>query len=227
MVIRDISRLHSLEMELLEKKTFGNIIGKSPRMVKIFDMIRHLEEVDSTVLIQGPSGTGKELAASALHYHSLRRNGPYIKVNCAALPENLLESELFGHVRGAFTGAANNKAGRFELADKGTLFLDEIGDISLNVQKRLLRVLQEREIERVGSTKTTKIDVRILAATNKNLFELVTQGEFREDLFYRLNVITIDLPPLRDRKEDIPLISESLFCEIPGSIWKKYQRHRS
>ncbi|HOE11189.1 MAG TPA: sigma 54-interacting transcriptional regulator [bacterium] len=206
LVIRDISRLRALEQEVSGRFAFENIIGKSQAMVRIFDMVRHLADTDSTVLIQGPSGTGKELVAEALHYHGARRKGPLVKVNCAALPETLLETELFGHVRGAFTGATQQKLGRFEMANGGTIFLDEIGDMSPRIQLRLLRVLQERAIERVGSGRTIKIDVRVVAATNKNLSELVMQGLFRDDLYYRLNVFTLRLPALRDRREDVPLL---------------------
>ena len=205
-VIRDISRLRDLEREASERFVFKNIIGKSPIMNRIFELIRNLADTDITALIQGPSGTGKELIAEALHYHGSTRSGPLIKVNCAALPETLLESELFGHVRGAFTGATRDKIGRFEQANGGTIFLDEIGDMSPALQQRLLRVLQEREIERVGSTKTIKIDIRVVAATNRDLAELVELGKFREDLFYRLNVVTVHLPALHERRDDIPLL---------------------
>ena len=213
-VIRDITRLRALEEEVLEKASFANIVGRSRSMLEIFDQIRNLAETDTTVLIQGESGTGKELVAEALHSQSPRNEGPLVKVNCSALPENLLESELFGHVRGAFTGAMRDKAGRFELANHGTIFLDEIGDISRGTQQRLLRVIQEREIERVGSCDIKKIDVRIIAATNKNLYELVSKGRFREDLYYRLNVATINLPPLRERPEDIPLLTRHFIDKL-------------
>ncbi len=206
LVIRDISRLHLLERELADKFSFQKMIGKSPCMLRIFEMVHQLADTDTTVLVEGPSGTGKELVAAALHHHGSRKRGPLVKVNCAALPESLLESELFGHVRGAFTGATHDKAGRFEIAKGGTLFLDEIGDVSQQLQQRLLRVIQEREIERVGSSEPIKIDVRIIAATNRDLAQLVKQGSFREDLYYRLNVIKIFLPPLRERREDIPLL---------------------
>jgi len=206
LVIRDVSRLRDLEREISDRFSFKNIVGKSPQMRRVFEMIRNLADTDITVLIRGPSGTGKELVAEALHYHGSGRMGPLVKVNCSALPETLLESELFGHVRGAFTGATRDKVGRFEQADGGTIFLDEIGDMSPALQQRLLRVLQEREIERVGSTQTIKIDIRVLAATNRDLYELVSIGKFREDLYYRLNVVTIQLPPLRERRDDIPLL---------------------
>ncbi|MFH1743138.1 MAG: sigma 54-interacting transcriptional regulator [bacterium] len=205
-VIRDISRLYALEREISERFSFENMIGKSPPMLRIFDVIRHLADTDTTVLIQGPSGTGKELVGAALHYHGVRKNGPLVKVNCGALPESLLESELFGHVRGAFTGATGDKIGRFERAHGGTIFLDEIGDMSPYLQQRLLRVLQEHEIERVGSSNSIKIDVRVVAATNRDASELVSRGLLREDLYYRLNVVTIDIPPLRERREDIPFL---------------------
>ncbi len=214
LVIRDISRLHSLEQRVQDRYAFSGIIGKSPAIVKIFDIINHVADTDSTVLIQGSSGTGKELIASAIHHHSSRKDGPFVKVNCAALPENLLESELFGHVRGAFTGALHDKRGRFDMADGGTIFLDEIGDISLSLQLRLLRVLQEREFERVGSNKTQKVNIRILAATNRNLAKLVEQNDFREDLYYRLNVVSIHLPSLRERPEDIPLLIHHFQNEL-------------
>ncbi len=206
LVIRDITRMRALEIQATEQCSFENIIGRSPGMLRVFEMIRNLADTETTVLIQGDSGTGKELVARALHHHGTRRKGPLVSVNCAALPETLLESELFGHDRGAFTGASQDKVGRFELAHGGTIFLDEIGDVSPDLQKRLLRVLQEREIERVGSTDSVKVDVRIVAATNKNLDELVRRGLFREDLYYRLKVVAINLPPLKERTEDIPLL---------------------
>ncbi len=218
LVIRDITRLRSLESEVLKKYSFNNIIGKSPAIVKIFDMIDHLANTDTTVLIQGPSGSGKELIAAALHYSGARKDNPFIKVNCTALPDTLLESELFGHVKGAFTGAIRDKVGRFELANNGTIFLDEIGDISPMLQQRLLRVLQEREIERVGGTKTIKIDVRILAATNKDLAQLVSSGEFRDDLYYRLNVVPITLPSLQQRKEDISLLIQHFINQFEDHL---------
>ena len=217
-IIRDITRLRVLESEVSERFSFKNIIGKSPQMLKIFDMVRHLANTDTTVLIGGESGTGKELIASALHHHGIRNGGPLVTVNCAALPETLLESELFGHVRGSFTGANRDKAGRFELANGGTIFLDEVGDVSEQVQKRLLRVLQEREIERVGSTKKVKVDVRVVAATNSNLLELVSSGVFRDDLYYRLKVVQIDLPPLRERLEDIPLLINHFLDKLQARL---------
>lgn len=192
--------------ELMTKYKLENIVGRSPQMLKVYKTIARVADSKSTVLITGESGTGKELVARAIHYNSPRAAKPFVAVDCSSLAENLLESELFGHVRGAFTGAITNKRGLFEEANNGTCFLDEVGDISLSMQAKLLRVLQEHEIKRVGGTETIKIDVRIIAATNKNLEELVAEKKFREDLFYRLNVVTIHLPPLRERPEDIPLL---------------------
>ncbi|BCS54911.1 sigma-54-dependent Fis family transcriptional regulator [Geobacter sp. SVR] len=187
------------------------IIGKSEPMRHLFEMIGKVAASSATVLIQGESGTGKELAARAIHEISSRNGKNFVPVNCAAIPDELLESELFGHVKGSFTGAYANRAGRFEMADKGTLFLDEIGDMKANLQVKLLRVLQNREFEPVGSTKSQKVDVRIIAATNRNLEELVTTKDFREDLYYRLSVIPITIPPLRERREDIPLLIHSFL----------------
>ncbi len=184
----------------------STIIGKSPCMISLFEMIEKVAESKATVLVQGESGTGKELAARAIHQLSNRSSKNFVPVNCAAIPDDLLESELFGHVKGAFTGAYINRTGRFEMADKGTLFLDEIGDMKANLQVKLLRVLQTKEFEPVGSARSQKVDVRIIAATNKNLEDLVVQKDFREDLYYRLSVIPITIPPLRDRCEDITLL---------------------
>ncbi|MFO0909369.1 MAG: sigma-54 dependent transcriptional regulator [Isosphaeraceae bacterium] len=195
-----------LRQELKETYSFNNIISRNPRMHGIFELIRHIAGTKSTVLIEGETGTGKELIAKAIHYASEERQGNLVAVNCAALPESLLESELFGHERGAFTSAEARRKGRFELADKGTIFLDEIGDISAAMQAKLLRVLQEKRFERVGGHESLEVDVRVVAATNKNLEKEVREGRFREDLFYRLNVIKIDLPPLRERAEDLPLL---------------------
>jgi len=186
---------------------YENIIGVSAPMQKIYDMIDRIAAHDVTVLINGESGTGKELVASCIHYHSSRRQQPFVKLNCAALPETLLESELFGHEKGSFTGAVATKKGKFELADQGTIFLDEIGDMTLSTQVKILRVLQEREFERIGGTGTIKVDVRIITATNRNLPEEIQANRFREDLFYRLNVVNLTLPPLRERKEDIILLA--------------------
>ena len=182
---------------------FGDIIGDSPKMEQVFKVIQRIAQSDVTVLVRGETGTGKELVAAAIHKRSNRKDEPFIKLNCAAITDTLLESELFGHEKGAFTDARETRKGRFELADGGTLFLDEIGDISPSAQVKLLRVLQEREFERVGGSKTIKVNVRLVAATNRNLEQMVKDGKFREDLYYRLNVIPIDLPPLRERGEDI------------------------
>lgn len=200
--------------EQLEKKYhFGNLIGKSHKMQEIYELIQTVSETDSTVLIQGESGTGKELVANAVHFNSRRKNNPFIKVSCAALSETILESELFGHEKGAFTGAGQRKIGRFELADQGTLFLDEIGDISPTVQVKLLRVLQEREFERVGGTKTVRVDVRIISATKYDIHEIKTK-RLREDLYYRLNTIMVQLPLLHERKEDIPLLAKHFLNDF-------------
>ena len=195
-----------LRREVEKKYSFDNIIGKSTKMQEIFRRIEKIAEYKSTVLITGESGTGKELVAKAIHYSSPRRDLPFIAVNCGAIPGELLESELFGHVKGAFTGAIAAKKGLFTEADKGTIFLDEIGDLPLNLQVKLLRVLQEGEIRRVGDTRTFQVDVRVIAATAKDLLEEVQKGNFREDLYYRLNVVPFYLPPLRERREDIPLL---------------------
>src|SRR6201993_4119839 len=185
---------------------FEQIIGRSAALRRVLSEVEVVAPTDSGVLIQGETGTGKELIAQAIHNRSTRRDRPFIKVNCAAIPSGLLESELFGHEKGAFTGAITRKPGRFELADKGTLFLDEIGDIPLELQAKLLRVLQEHEFERLGSTKTIRVNVRIIAATHRNLSEMIREGKFREDLFYRLNVFPVAIPALRERREDIPLL---------------------
>ncbi|MFZ3048191.1 MAG: sigma 54-interacting transcriptional regulator [Desulfatirhabdiaceae bacterium] len=197
-----------LRNQLEKKYSFSNIIGSSGRMREVFQMISHVSKSNATVLIRGESGTGKELVANSVHYNSYRAKGPFIKVNCAALPANLIESELFGHEKGAFTGAIKQKLGKFELAHKGTIFLDEIGSIGLDVQSRLLRILQERELERVGGQKTIKVDVRVIAATNKNLELAVDEESFRGDLYYRLNVFPIYMPPLRERKTDVLLLAD-------------------
>ncbi len=208
LVFRDVTHLHHLQELVEDRNKFGGMVGKSQAMQEIYKMVEDLSDSLSTVLITGDSGTGKELVASALHFSSERADGPFIKVNCSALPENLLESELFGHVKGAFTGANKDRTGRFQAARNGTIFLDEIGDISPRMQLGLLRVLQEGEFERVGDSKTLKTNARIIAATNKNLQAQISDGQFREDLYYRLNVVTIHIPPLRDREEDIALIVE-------------------
>lgn len=198
--------------------TFHGMVGRSPEMQRIFRMIELLRDNDATVLVSGESGTGKELIARALHATSHRASGPFVAVNCAALPADLLESELFGHVRGAFTGAVRDRPGRFELADGGTLFLDEIGDLAPALQAKLLRAIQDRSFERVGDTRTRRVDVRVIAATNRDLGNAVAQQQFREDLYYRLRVIPIEIPPLRQRMEDVPLL-------IPHVLQRIGQRH--
>jgi two-component system, NtrC family, response regulator len=190
---------------------FGNIVGKSKRMQEVFELVKKMAPSSATVLIEGESGTGKELVAKSIHFNSPRKDKPFIAVNCSALSENLLESELFGHEKGAFTGAIAMKKGRFELADEGTLFLDEIGELSQNLQVKLLRVLQERAFERVGGTKQVPVNIRVIAATNKNLKHETEQGRFREDLYYRLNVLYLQLPPLRERVEDIRLLVDHMI----------------
>jgi DNA-binding NtrC family response regulator len=195
-----------LKKELQKKYRFNNIVGTSKAMRKVFDLIEKVADTDGTVLISGASGTGKELIASAIHYNSSRGDKPMVVINCGAIPEELLESELFGHEKGAFTGAYKNRTGRFEMANGGTFFLDEIGEMSPSLQVKLLRVLQEQKFEKVGGTKTVHVDVRIIAATNKNLTISINKGKFREDLYYRLNVIPIKVPPLKQRKSDIPLL---------------------
>jgi formate hydrogenlyase transcriptional activator len=195
-----------VEEEQSNEPSFEEIVGRSPALQRLLREVEVVAPTDSGVLIQGETGTGKELIAQAIHNRSPRRDRPFIKVNCAAIPSGLLESELFGHEKGAFTGAVMRKPGRFELADKGTLFLDEVGDIPLDLQAKLLRVLQEHEFERLGSTRTQQVDVRVIAATHRDLKKMVEEGTFRSDLFYRLHVFPLTVPPLRDRRDDIPLI---------------------
>jgi len=208
----------------LEKKySFESIIGKSAPMKKVFETIELVAPSRANVLIYGESGTGKEMIADAIHHNSPRRENPYIKVHCAAIPETLLESELFGHEKGAFTGAIARKRGRFELANQGTIFLDEIGEISLQMQVKLLRVIQQREFERVGGEAPIKVDVRIISATNRNLKEDTEKGNFREDLYYRLDVVSITVPPLRDRKDDIPLMVHKFIEEFAKENDKKVE----
>ena len=208
LVIRDVTRIRDLERQLINRHQYHNIIGKNKKMQEIYSLLDDLASLDTTVLITGENGTGKEVIAKALHFSGNRAFKPIVTVNCSALAENLLESELFGHVKGAFTGAVKDREGRFKTADRGTILLDEIGDISPRIQLKLLRVLQEKEFEPVGSSKSVQVDVRLIACTNRDLKELVDQGEFREDLYYRLKVIEIKIPPLRDRKDDIPLLFE-------------------
>ncbi len=215
--LRDLREIERLADERRERGPSLGIIGSHPRMREVFDLVDMIKDSDSTVLIQGESGTGKGLLAQALHRVSPRRQRAFVKVNCAALPEALLESELFGHERGAFTGAIRDRKGRFELADRGTIFLDEIGDLSPAVQVKLLRVLQEQEFERVGGTETIRVDVRVIAATHRDLQRLMAEGTFREDLYYRLNVIPIHLPALRERRSDLPLLVEHLLDRFASS----------
>ena len=211
---RDLTRVRELTRELYRKYTFQDIVSKNPQMRQIFDTLPNVAQTDATVLILGRSGTGKELFASAIHNLSPRNRGPFVVINCGALPETLLESELFGHVKGAFTDARKRRIGRFEAARGGTIFLDEIGDTPLPVQVKLLRVLEHREFEPLGSDDTVSADVRVIAATNQDLEALVAQGKFREDLFYRLNVVQIRLPDIRERMEDVPLLVEHFLEKL-------------
>jgi PAS domain S-box-containing protein len=216
---RDLRELHAAPSLQGHVRDFQGMVSKNPKMHEIFDLVETVAESDANVLIEGESGTGKELVARALHRLSARAGRPFLGVNCASLNENLMESELFGHVRGAFTGAVKDRMGRFEMAEGGTLFLDEVSEIGLHLQAKLLRVLQEREYQRVGETGTRKADVRILSATNKRLKERIAAGTFRDDLYYRLNVVSVTPPPLRERKEDIPVLVEHFLCnpqENPG-----------
>ncbi|MBI2353434.1 MAG: sigma-54-dependent Fis family transcriptional regulator [Deltaproteobacteria bacterium] len=222
-VIRDETRLDTLERTLQQRGRFHAIIGRTQSMQKLYALIEALADVSTTVLINGASGTGKELVAAALHACGARKNGPMIKVNCSALSEHLLESELFGHVRGAFTGAIATKTGRFQKAEGGTIFLDEIGDISPAMQMRLLRVLQELVIERVGDSTPIAVDVRVIAATNQDLAEKVRQGTFRQDLYYRLNVVRIVLPALKERLDDLPLLAEHFLRKFSAKFDRPYR----
>src|SRR5215468_268956 len=206
----DASRLEDdqfyFDPEISSEHCFDDIVGKSPSLRKVLEQVAIVAPTDATVLLHGETGTGKELVARAIHNLSSRRDRPYVRMNCAAIPSGLLESELFGHERGAFTGALMQRKGRFELADGGTLFLDEIGDISLELQPKLLRAVQEQEFERLGSTRTIQVNVRMIAATHRDLRAMIQEDKFREDLFYRFNVFPIEIPPLRERREDIPLL---------------------
>jgi Nif-specific regulatory protein len=213
-----------LRQELRDKYDFSNIIGTSGPMRQVYEQVAQVAGTNTTVLIRGESGTGKELIAHAIHYNSLRAKKPFVKVSCAALPESLIEAELFGHEKGAFTGAESRKKGRFELAEGGTLFLDEIGDINLSTQVKLLRVLQEREFERVGGTETIKVNVRLIAATNKDMEQAIAGGTFREDLYYRLNVFTIFVPPLRERKADLLLLADHFLEKFSREHNKSIKR---
>jgi len=213
-----------LRQELKEKHDFSHIVGTSNPMKHVYDQVSQVARSNATVLLRGESGTGKEMIANAIHYNSLRSKRPLVKLNCAALPDTLIEAELFGHEKGAFTGADRLKKGRFEMAEGGTLFLDEIGDLPLQTQIKLLRVLQEREFERLGGTETIKTNIRLITATNKNLEEAIAKGEFREDLYYRLNVFTIFLPPLRERRSDILLLAEHFLEKYEQEHDKRIRR---
>jgi two-component system, NtrC family, response regulator HydG len=221
LVIRDETRLANLEQILNEKQQFCRLIGKSRKMQDLYSLLENLANLQTTVLITGETGTGKELVAEAIHHQGGESNRPLVKVNCVALAENLLESELFGHVKGAFTGAVRDKVGRFQKADGGTIFLDEIGDISPAVQLRLLRVLQEREFERVGDSNPVKVSVQVIAATNQNLREKIRLGQFREDLYFRLKVVEVHIPSLRERKEDIPLLTNHFVEKFNHAFGKQ------
>ncbi len=218
---RDLSVVEALRKELQSKQSFFDIISKNKEMLRLFDILEQVAESESTVLLIGESGTGKELFARAIHSLSSRKNGPMVPVNCGALPDNLLESELFGYKAGAFTGAAKDKPGRFSVATGGTIFLDEIGDVSPALQSRLLRVLENKTYEPLGSNISMSANVRVVAATNKDLEEMVASGKFRRDLFYRINVVTLRLPPLRDRTEDIPLLAEHFVRKYSGLMGKE------
>jgi DNA-binding NtrC family response regulator len=228
-VSRALESLHlkqenlQLKQELERRSGYGPILGQTAAMRKVFDLIEKVSLSDITVLIHGESGTGKELVAREIHRRSSRHNKPFITMNCAALPENLIESELFGHEKGAFTGAVRQRKGKFELAHEGTIFLDEIGDMSLNTQSKILRILQEKKFERLGADESREVDVRILSATHKDLLAEIQNGNFRNDLYYRLKVIDIDIPPLRERKEDIPLLIQHYLQEFSEKHQKKVE----
>ena len=221
----NVSRLEAdqfyFEPEVSSEDCFEGIVGKSPALRKVLEHVAIVAPTDSTVLLHGETGTGKELVARAIHNLSYRRDRPYVRMNCAAIPSGLLESELFGHERGAFTGALMQRKGRFELADRGTLFLDEIGDISLELQPKLLRAVQEQEFERLGSASTIKVNVRMIAATHRDLGEMIQEEKFREDLFYRFNVFPIEIPPLRERREDIPLLVNYFVSKLSQRMRKQ------
>jgi transcriptional regulator with PAS, ATPase and Fis domain len=202
----DLTLAHQLDRVMLDRYAYKDMIGKDPKMKKIFDLVAVVSKTDATILIEGETGTGKDLIAKVIHDSSARKKMPFVKVNCAALPDNLLESELFGFMKGAFTGAHQNRRGRFQEADGGTIFLDEIGDLPIGLQAKLLRVIEDKEFYRLGDSRTVKVDVRILSATNRDLKAMTKTGRFREDLLYRLNVFRITLPPLRERPEDLPLL---------------------
>jgi len=210
----------SLKKELVKEYSFQNIIGNSPAMHQIYDLIKRVSQAPTNILVTGESGTGKEVVAKAIHYNGPLKDRPFVTINCGAIPENLMESEMFGHKKGSFTGAVSDKAGLFEVADGGSLFLDEVGELPITIQVKLLRAIQERVIRRVGATEDMKVDVRIIAATNRNLEEMVQKGGFRQDLFYRLNVINIKTPPLRDRKEDIPILAQHFLKKYNDKLTK-------
>lgn len=221
LIVRKELAVHQLQEEnrslreaLGQRYEFKNIVARSPKMQEVLATVERVAPTNSTVLLGGESGVGKDMIARAIHQHSRRASGPFIKINCTAIPENLLESELFGYEKGAFTGAVSSKPGKFELADKGTIFLDEIGDVPGSIQAKLLRVLQDREFERLGGTKTLKVDVRVVAATNQDLRAALEQGSFRQDLYYRLNVVPINIPPLRERREDIPYLLDHFIARF-------------
>jgi Nif-specific regulatory protein len=216
----ELDYLRGTQQDIYE---FDRIVGSSPALQSVLDVVRKVAKSNTTVLIRGETGTGKELIAGAIHHNSLRTSRNFVKVNCAALQENLLESELFGHEKGAFTGADKQRIGRFEQADGGSLFLDEIGDMSPNTQAKILRVLQEHEFERLGGTRTLRVDVRLIAATNRDLSGMVQSGQFREDLYYRLNVVSIEMPPLRERKEDIVPLAHSFIKKFAAELKKKIE----
>src|SRR6202790_1047704 len=219
--VEDATSKVALDRNELRGSGLPRIVGNSAALRRVLDMVRVVAPTDATVLINGETGTGKELIAEAIHKYSDRSNGPFVKVNCAAIPAGLLESELFGHERGAYTGALARSMGRFERANKGTLFLDEIGDIPLELQPKLLRVLQEKQFERLGGTATIRSDVRVICATHRNLFEMVDNREFRSDLFYRLSVFPIELPPLRERPEDIRLLVDHFAMDYAARMRKR------
>jgi len=229
-LLENIDKVHwenenkRLQNALKEKFRPSNIIGSSKPMLEVYDLIQKISATKTTVLVLGESGVGKELVANAIHYNSPFADGPFVKFNCAALPENIIESELFGHEKGSFTGAANFRKGRFEIADGGTIFLDEVGELTLSMQAKLLRVLQEKTFERVGGNKPVKVDLRIITATNRNLIEMVEKGEFREDLYYRLNVFPITIPPLRERGSDVVTLADHFVAHFAGESGKEVKR---
>ncbi len=221
--LRDVSALEWMRQELALTYDYSHIVGKSSAMQEVYKRLDVVARTDTTVLILGESGTGKELVARAIHFNSDRRDRPFVSVNCSALPEGILESELFGHVRGAFTGAIRDKVGRFEMANGGTLFLDEIGDLTPTVQVKLLRVLQSQEFRRIGDNQDIRVDVRVITATNKDLEKAVASGAFRQDLFYRINVFPLTMPPLRERKDDIPLLAHHFLLKHRNKVGKRVE----